>query len=252
VIALLHQTFQTKGNIMPQLLHYQFQLSEVETGKSHHKSGKAFITTAGSPQLATIYDKDGTVLSNPLSFTGGNIDFYTASTVTSVDVIGQTEQGYNFIVPSANSGTTTHGIAIGNQHQTVVIPFSYDTQTTIGTSFDCGLEEIAGVLYHPCQGGIKVTAADATETLEFGNEDDADGYFNDISYGSTGVVAAHPYGTATAVGVFGQLVYTADRVDAASRVGVSGKSFTYNLSSGSDTGEGYIFLPSTLPIVPLS
>lgn len=232
--------------------HYQTQLKDSNLGKSIYKDGKAFITTKNSPKLATVYDANGTELTNPISFTDGLIKFATLDTVEEVDVFAYTEDGYSITIPNASSGTSDFCLNLQNQHQTLVIPFSYDTQTTIGTSFDCGVEEVAGVLYQPCLGGIKVTAIDATETMEFGNEDDADGYFNDISVATAGVVAAHPYGTATTVGVFGQLIYSADRVDGASRVGVSGKSFTYNLSSGSDTGEGYIFLPSILPMVPLS
>jgi hypothetical protein len=232
------------------LKRYEVQLKSLGSERSLTKGGYAFITTAGSPRLATVYNIAGDVIANPVAFTGGSIKFSVADTINSVDVIFYDENGYAGVIPGVTPGLLRYGIDRNNLNQNLVIPFSYATQTTIATAFDCGIDEIAGVVYRPAAAGVKVTAADSGITLDFGNTADADGYIAAISVASAATVPALVT-SATKVGAYGVTSVGTDS-RTANRVGVAGQSLFYNLSSGADTAEGYIFIPTTIPLPPLS
>ncbi|MFH1603697.1 MAG: hypothetical protein ABIH03_07300, partial [Pseudomonadota bacterium] len=119
-----------------------------------------------------------------------------------------------------------------NRQQMLIVPFSIDDQLADATEVDTGLDLISGMVMQPFP-YVKVVTADSGETVDVGTGEavpadggDADGFVSLLSLTTLGYVADTNGALLNAV----EYIAPAD-------------SLTWTLTTGSDTAEGYIFLP---------
>ena len=221
--------------------HFHFQLYDRPLGAFAGPAvvtagGKAIVTAAGGQAHATLYDKTGAALTNPISLTRGAGDFYTANAVNAVDLFILTAEGHSVQLWNVSSGGLADVVVNRDaRNQTLVIPFSVADQLADNTEVDTGLDLIDGMVMQPFP-YIKVVTIDAAETINFGTGEavpadggDADGFGSAVSVATAGLVADTGSALLNAV----EYIAPAD-------------SLTWTLSAGSDTATGYIFLPYRL------
>ncbi len=241
---------------------YSIQLADHRTGEILQTSGGVcFVATASATTKATLYNADGSSLANPVSLSNGLIEFHVADTVNTVDLYGMAPGGQFFTLAGiAPSGPNEINIDQGQRTQVMVIPFSI-ADTAAATETATGFTEPANAVFTP-DPLVRVTVADATETVDVGTDStdsgDANGFIATLSVGSAATVAAGPtvttgsnevYFASTTTGAL--LADITAGTDAAGDVGtynpkvhVSGsKSITYTLTAGSDTAAGFIIMP---------
>lgn len=230
-------------------------------------SGKLIVLTAGSPTSPTVYsDGNGTVVSTTggmavLTFTDGRAKFYTANTVTSVDITGVTAGGRAFGLQSlAANANKIIPINSLNCFQLLAIPFGANDNS----EQDTGLDLPAGCFLDMHSPLMRVTATDSTETIDFGilsseANGDANGFIAAASVANSGMVVLLPQITGGSnidylgtnyVGAL--LTTTIAGADAVATVGGTtskqyrtdgiAKSLSYTGSAGSDTAAGYFYL----------
>lgn len=257
---------------------YQIQLKDHVTGEAIVTSGGVCqVCTEDSPAKATIYsDKDGTSASNPIALTRGRIEFFTADTVDAVDIYVHAPSGHFVPVYSVKPmGPNEIYIDTGARHTTIVIPFSMDdltANTETDTGFDLGTSQVV----EPDGIGVKVTTLDTSETIDVGtlstessSTGDADGLIDGISLAATGVVLAtvgYNEGTNTTfIDVTGgdQEFTLGAHVAKGTEEGANTntdegfyllqpyvpdttRSISLTVSAGTDTAEGFIFIPTKL------
>lgn len=221
---------------------YKFQLQDRPLGGDNAgpsiigSGGKCLVTVAGDCAKATLYDKDGDALTNPISLTRGGGEFYVANTVEAVDLFILTGEGYATTLWSVAAGELNEvPIDRSDRNQTLVFPFSVDDQVSDNTEVDTGLDLIVGMVMQPFP-YVKVVTVDAGETVDVGTGEvvpadggDADGFVSLLSAATAGIVADTNGALLNAV----EYIAPADSV-------------TWTLSAGSDTAEGYVFLPYRL------
>lgn len=229
-------------------------------------SGKLMVLTEDTPDSPTVYtDAQGTTLSETagiavLTFTNGEVRFWTANTVTAVDICGITSAGRTFALNSVTPSQQMIPINPLNSRQLLVIPFGASDNAETDTGFDLP----ANCLITPLDIKLRVTTTDATETIDVGilsseANGDANGFITAASVANSGFVELLPQITgganidyvgtryvgdllatsiagADAVATCGGFTYKVYRTDG------TAKSITYTGSANSDTAAGYIYL----------
>ena len=239
---------------------WKFQLFNSRTGNQiDDDTGKLQVMTAGSPVVPTIYSDDrGTVGSSPLTFTNGLVEFWTVNTITSLDISILTAAGDAILLAGTTPGLTRVTVDVSSREQLLVIPWLF---LAGGTVVDTGLDMPANMLVEFA--GVRVTAIDAGETIDFGTlageaGGDENGFITLASIATLGMVELEPqitggtnidYVGTNYVGVL--LCTTIAGADAVATVGGytrkryrtdgTAKSLVYTPSS-SDTGRGYLYL----------
>lgn len=218
---------------------YKFQLYDAPMGgvmagpAITGSGGSVIVAKDADPSRASLTDKDGVALTQPVALTRGGAEFYT--TETSVDLFilcpdGQCVQMYS-VEPD---GLAEIRVDRQKHEQLMVFPLTYADDTADNTETDMGWDEPTGAVFHTEGAGIKVTTVDATETIDVGtlstDTGDADGFLSAVSVATAGVVLDN-----------GALL-----ADAASAHVSAGKSITFTFSAGVDTAKLYVFLPYTL------
>lgn len=229
-------------------------------------TGKVMVLTEDTPDSPSIYtDENGTALTETggigvLTMTNGRVSFYTAATVTSVDLSGITADGraIGFNSVSASQGRII--IRPGIAAQTVAIPFGASNNVET----DTGLDLPSNCLITAYDISLRVTTVDATETIDVGllsseSGGDANGFITAASVANSGFVELLPQITGGTnidyVGTryVGDLLATSIAgADAVATVGGftskryrtdgTAKSITWTGSAGSDTAAGYVYL----------
>lgn len=264
---------------------FKFQLYELGTGRALSHGGFAIVMTNGAPAKVALLDSDGASASNPATISSGEVEFYTADTVQSVDISVYTEYGYTAFIQDVKPGETGDVyIDLSNQYQTLIVPFDIDdSDVTANTEYDTGIDLAENAQILPAGLGVKVTTADAGMTVDLGldgtgAEDDPNGILAAIALDAAGIVnagigydvgtnnvivdvtggdAEYTYGVLLAVG--GDL--TAAKVDGGDVLGTDGNGWgyveshivgagadlTYTLSASTDTGAGYFVIPTFIP-----
>lgn len=229
-------------------------------------AGKVVVMTEDTPDSPTIYtNATGTVLTETagvavLTFTNGEIRFWTQNTVTALDISGITSLGRTFALNSVTPSQQMIPVNPLNAEQLLVIPFGASNAVETDTGFDLP----ANCLINPLGVKLRVTTVDATETVDFGllsseSGGDADGFMTLASVANAGFVELIPQITggvnidfvsanfvgallatsivgADAVATVGGFTYKNYRTDG------TAKSITYTGSAGSDTAAGYLYL----------
>jgi hypothetical protein len=228
-------------------------------------AGVCNVLVAGSPVEVTIYtDGNGQVAaSNPLTFTNGVVSFWTADTVTSVDLSIMTSSGDACFVTGVTESMHRVDINPDERTQTLVVPFAASNATEVDTGFDFP----ANCLLSPYGTHLRVTTVDATETIDVGllsseGGGDANGFITLASVATAGIVNLIPQITGgtnidfVSTNFIGALLATSiTGADAVATVGGwtpihyrtdgTAKSITYTGSTGSDTAAGYIYFTYT-------
>lgn len=208
-------------------------------------SGICNVLTADSPAEATIYsDANGTAASNPLTFTNGVVRFFTADTVTSLDVTGQTAKGYGFFKQGITPSDHVIRIDPKKMEHTLVVPYTYNgaSETVVDTGFDI----YASMLMKDCF--VHVTTAGTGFALDVGTSTDTDGFLDGVLVTTTGYpVTAIEEAIVSTSGLLGTLLANATgnyvrklhkRANA-----TSGANIVYtNTTSSTTAGAGYIYL----------
>lgn len=231
--------------------HYSIQLVDSVTNNAIIASGgKAYVATAGSAAKATLYTESGAALANPISLTYGHLDFYVADSVNEVDLYVQAPSGHFIIAKGLEaSGPNSLYVDKSRLDTTMVIPFAAANQAGDATETGCGFTAMGAV-----QPGVAVviSTVDSTETVDFGtlssDSGDADGFIDGISVATAGYVKAT---NANGAVTLGALLYVQDSANAGDdfpeqNTTMYGKQFTYTLSAGSDTAEGFFIVPIRL------
>ena len=218
-----------------------FQLVDLEGKSITDTGGAVHVATAGSPAKATLTDKDGASLANPVSLTNGAAEFYVADSVSTVDLYIQAP-GYQFIV-KAGIAPANHNFKIdtNERYQIYKIPFA-SADSVAATEKDTGfnLPTKGRVLPLLAGAGIEVTTAATAgaKTIDVGTltgETGADpnGLLAGVSTAATGQIV----GTNGALYVAGAPALT----DAA-----AAKSLSYTTGAADAGVAGFIVLPVIL------
>jgi hypothetical protein len=223
-------------------------------------TGVANILSAGTPDEVSITDRFGVALANPLAFANGELRFYTAKSVTTVDVSLLTATGYAVYATGMSSDEHSIFICRENRDQLLVIPFLFNAG---GTEVDTGFDLPANCLVTDAY--VRVTTIDATETVDVGilsgeAGGDLDGFLDLVDLGTAGHVNTYPVVTnggtidyhATNGSIYGvflsQLIAGADAVATVGgfqrryyRTDGVAKSISYTPTT-SDTAKGFIYI----------
>lgn len=249
---------------------WSFQLVDVTRSDAQtpidDNSGKIMVLTEDTPDSPVLYaDKNGTVISETggigvLTFTGGRVTFYTAASVSAVDLTGITADGRAIGMNSVSPSVGRILINPMQAAQMVAVPFGPNNNS----EQDTGLDLPANCLLTAYDVALRVTTVDATETIDVGilaseSGGDANGFIAAASVANSGFVALHPtisngtnidFTGATTVGVLLTSAVTGSDAVATGggfqsklyRTDGTAKSISYTGSAGSDTAAGYVYL----------
>ena len=230
---------------MANYVNFNVQLKDAATGKAIITTGgKVMVCKNALPRKHTLVDKDAAALSNPLSLTRGKADFWVLQSAlvnSKVDLFIACPGGQFVVVRDVDpSGPNEVLVDTSRAEQVFVIPF-YAVDYTAAAENDTGFDEPASgraiFLGDAAGPSIFVTAVDATETLDVGTAEvvpsaeggDANGFMAAVSVATAGLVQDQGALMTTLVGHLS-----------------GGLSITVTPTAGSDTGEGYIYLPYRL------
>jgi len=229
-------------------------------------SGKLMVLTEDTPDSPSVYtDAQGTALTETagiavLTFTNGRVRFWTASTVTALDLCGITADGRTIGLNSVSPDQHMIPVSPMNSRQLLVVPFGASDNSETDTGFDLP----ANCIINSLDVKLRVTTIDSTETIDVGilsseANGDANGFITLASVGTSGFVELLPQITGgtnidyVSTNYIGALLATSIAgADAVATVGGfttknyrtdgTAKSITYTGSAGSDTAAGYTYL----------
>ena len=223
---------------------YERQSSGVDT-PIDDDTGVMNILTADDPSEVTIYaDSNGTSGSNPMTCTDGRWRFFTANTVTSLDITGLTARGHSFFLQGLTP--SNHRVFVdGNRTtQALVIPFQ-----VVGASeviVDTGFDVLANMLVKDVF--VHTTTIGTGATLDVGTSTDSDGFLDGVSVAATGyVTTALEEALVSTSGLIGALLANITGTYARKlhkrANATSGANIVYtNATSSSTAGEGYLYV----------
>ena len=222
---------------MTRRINFNLQLVDSNGLAIISSGGVAMVCKNALPTKHTIYsDADGTAASNPIALTRGKVNFWVLQSDLVNDMVDLYIQapGGHFVVARdiKQSGPNEVIVGTANPIQQYVIPFDQADFTAAvekDTGFDLPAANTARVLPDAQGGNLRVTAIDATETIDVGTATaetgDPDGFISAASIGTLGLVLDNGALLTTLVG------HPSD-----------GKSIVITTSAGSDTGKGFIYL----------
>lgn len=223
---------------------YERQSSGVDT-PIDDDSGVINILTADDPSEVTLYaDVNGTAGSNPMTLTNGRVRFWTADTVTSVDVTGLTAKGHAFFVEGVTP--SQHRILIDSNRMVQKLVIPYQVVGASETIVDTGFDLLANMLVTDIE--VHVTTVGTGATLDIGTSTDSDGFVDGVDVATTGFpVTVLEEALVSTSGLFGALLANATgtyvRKKHRRANATSGANVVYtNATSSSTAGEGYIYL----------
>lgn len=224
---------------MTNYVHFSLQLKDLATGKAIITAGGvACVTKNALPDKHTIYaDAQATAASNPRALTRGKIDFWVLQSALvngMVDLYIQCPGGHFVVARDITpSGPNEIVVDTGRALQQYVIPVAiadYPAAVETDTGFDCPAAHTGGrVLPDGLGGAFRVTAIDATETIDIGTataeSGDPDGFISALDVGTLGLVLDNGALLTTLAGHL-----------------CAGKSIVVTTTAGSDTVKGFAYL----------
>lgn len=209
-------------------------------------SGVCNVLTDGSPVELTIYANGNgqTAAANPLTFTNGNIRFFTVDTVASVDLSILTSTSHAIFAESITPSNQRIDIDPDRMLQKLVIPY-----LVVGASeaiVDTGFDLNANMLVNDIE--VEVVTLGTGTILDIGTSTDSDGFADGITASVTGFpVTLLEEAIVSGSGLIGALLanITGDyvRKKHIRANATSGANIVYtNTTSSSTAGHGYIFL----------
>ena len=206
------------------------------------------VLTADDPSEVTLYsDTSGTSLANPNAagvYLNGIIRFYTANTVTSVDISVLTANGHAFFLEGITP--SNHRIVVMPEaiHNTLIIPYQVvgASETVVDTGFDLSANMLVKDVV------IHVTTLGTGAALDIGTSTDADGFADGVSAATTGwpatLLEEALVSTSSLIGALLANITGTDVRKLHMRANsTSGANIVYtNTTSSSTAGEGYIYV----------
>ncbi len=247
---------------------WHFVLVDAQTGESiDDDSGQLLPMTAGAPTAPAIYSDDkGTAVSSPIitprTFSNGRVRFWTARSVTTLDLVVMTAKGEAYFLEDVPYSRHRILVNASTRQHVLVVPIGASSAAEVDTGLDLPVANLIVT-----DAFLRVTAIDATETLEVGilsseSGGDADGFLDLMDVGTAGLVNPYPTVTngsnidyhATNGSIYGvflsQLIAGADAVATVGgferrnyRTDGTAKSISYTETTGGDTLAGYLYLP---------
>jgi hypothetical protein len=228
-----------------QLYLFERQSSGVDT-PIDDDAGVINILTADDPSEVTIY-ADGAgaaTASNPMTFTNGKVRFWTADSVSSIDVTGQTAKGHAFFVQGISESNHRIVVDPNRMDQCLVIPYQVvgASETVVDTGFDI----LANMLIKDVW--LHVTTVGTGASLEVGTSTDSDGFLDAVSVATTGYpTTALEEALVSTSSLIGALLANATGTNVRKlhkrANATSGANIVYsNATSSSTAGEGYIYV----------
>ena len=207
-------------------------------------TGLCAVLTDGSPVKATIYTTGNgqTAASNPLTFTDGWIRFWTADSVTSVDLAIQTATSHALFAESVTP--SDHRVDINPEQifQRLIIPYLVvgASEAVVNTSFTINSNMLVTDI------DVDVFAVGTGAALDIGTSTAGSGFARAVSVATTGVPATLlEEAIVSGSSLYGSLLanvtgeYVRKRHMRANAT--SGASIIYqNTTSSSTAGSGYI------------
>lgn|SRR5574341_171966 len=226
-------------------LRYRFQLMDRATGKAIIATGGVvLVTEPDNPKKATLLTKAGASQANAMGLTRGGAEFYVASTINDVDLFIQCPGGQFVVAKAIVPGDNEVWVDLYERHQCMVIPWD-QTDFTAAVETLSGFTEPANALFLP-EPAVRVTAIDATETIDVGSDAVPAGFLAVAAIGVAGLIKGTLVSTGQTIGS----LLRADESGAGALVPEGYVStldeVTYTTTAGSDTGKGYIYLPYVL------
>lgn len=233
---------------------YKIQLYSVNGAIIQSTGGVCQVCTAGDAAKATITNKAGASLSNPVTLSNGEVEFYTANSISSVDIYMMAPGGQFIIRRGIKPGETGDiFVDVDQPHQCAVIPLSADDDGfTAASEIDTGFDMPDDAVVLPQGVGFDITTLDDTEDMDVGllsseSGGDADGFIVQITTDAAVLVLATLADGAATLGALLKVDESAgDLVPEAHRIDGTAVSITYTPTTGSDTIEGFIKLPYML------
>ena len=153
-------------------------------------TGKCSVLTANSPVALTIYSDDaGTSKTNPATFSNGIVRFWTADTVTSLDLSVMTAKGQSYFMEDVTP--SMHRIDVDPDQRRFTLVASLDPSATPNT--DTGFDFPAQCLIRPEDVHLYVSTAIGTAgrrvsigILATETGGDADGFMKSVNCETTG------------------------------------------------------------------
>lgn len=214
--------------------------------------GKAIICKTGTPDKETLYDPVTELpIANPITLVRGKMDFCVPEARNDVDIYVQAPGGQFLVERGVKpSGPNEFIVNTRNPQQMYVLPFSItDTAAAAETSTGIAIPANGAVQPSPL---VKVTTLDNGQTIDVGtlstDGGDADGFIDGVVLTNAGLVKPTQ---ATAGKTLGTKLFVQDSANAGDSTGEqdvsqAGKTITYTLNAGTDTGKGFIYLPINL------
>ncbi len=211
-------------------------------------TGIFVVLTEGSPVKATLYSNgqgDSLSQTTGVTMTDGVVRFWTADSVSAVDVIVHTSESHSFFIESltvSQHSETVWPEASGLYN--LVIPY-----LVVGASevvVDTGFDIFPKMLIKDCY--IHVTTLGTGAALEVGTSTDSDGFADAVSVAATGfpLTLLEEALTSTSSLIGALLAYatgTGNRKLHRRANATSGANIVYsNTTSSSTAGSGYIYL----------
>ena len=226
---------------------YERHASGVDTPIAD-STGVVNILTASDPSEVTCYaDQNGTAASNPMTFTNGRVRFYTAPSVTSIDISGLTANGHAFFYQGITP--SVHRIVIDPTRMLHKMVIPYQVVGASEAVVDTGFDILANMLVTDIE--IHVTTLGTGAQLDVGTSTTPAGFCDNVSVATTGYPATVlEEALVSTSGLFGSLLANTTGTNVRKKHkranATSGANIVYsNTTSSSTAGEGYIYLTYT-------
>lgn len=198
-----------------------------------------------------VFNKNGQVINNPVSFVTGGAEFFVGDQVQSLDLYIQSPTGH-FVVKRdiKPEDTGSYTIDTSVRHTMMQIPFhavDYTAAAEVSTGFVEPSNAI--MLLNP---SVRVLTLQAARSIEVGGlssetNGDADGYIDGVSLATAGVVKATVLNGANTMGAYFEVQDSANAGDINSEGRVSQpNTITITTLAGTTTAEGWANLPVLL------
>lgn len=239
---------------MASLRKWSFALVDLRAGAQMGRAvvgngGTVLVMKSGLPQRQALFNKDGSVLAQPVVFVGGIATFYTLVSGAAhdvIDIFGIAPGGQSFMYQGlTDSNLQEINIDASKREHTLILPASV-VDAGANVEFTTGMQLPAGALVSPFQ-ALNVTVLEAARTLSWGIKSSeaggsATGFGNAVSCAAKAVVPLQSAATTTRGASLG-----AATLDKEFTVLAASQDITVTFNAGTTVAEGYIEIPYRLP-----
>lgn len=230
----------------PGFLEYYVQLFDTRTRTFISDStGTAVAMTVSTATKSTLYSDDrGTSLANPMTFTSGTLRFFTADTITSLDLSLLTANGHALFVKGLTPSMHRLDINPDKIEQKLILPYVH-TSTLTASVQDTGFDLSAAMLVKDVE--IDIITASTLGVMNVGTSTTPSGFVALATIATTGLQALLlQEDIVSAVTFYGTLLASATGTVRKKHVranATSGANIVYNnVTAAAAGGDGFIYL----------